>query len=436
MVGLGFFTRSVVTVGAACWLGGIALAQAPAPEPAPQPIAIDQAIREALDRNLNLIAERYSLPIADARMVTARLRPNPVVSIGGDHLDFLGTGFNDTNGAGPSEYSIRTDFLFERGGKRQQRMAVAEAGRSVAQLQVLNAVREVVFNVQRSFVDVLQAKADLALARENLKVFEEVVRINRGRVESGDVAGVELIRAQVAQLQFENAVRQVELRVRTSRAALQLLLGRRGDRVADATGEMRRDDASFQVDSLKVLAAAQRPDMLAQRQDRARSQAEVRLQLAQGKVDYVVGTEYRRQQGLAGKGNSLGVFLQTNLPIFNRNQGEIARAEQEQQQVEARIRALEAFIDNEVEVAFLQYQNARTSLRRIEDSLLVRARDVRQITEYSYLRGEASFLEFLDAQRAYNETVQAYNEARGEFARSLYGIDAATGAATADGIRP
>jgi cobalt-zinc-cadmium efflux system outer membrane protein len=419
-------------------LAGAGLAQVP-----PQTsvsvdsLTVDQAIGEALEKNLDLMAERYNLPIAEAAIVTASLRPNPVVSIGGDHLDVLGTGFNEVNAAGPPEYSVRTDFLFERGGKRQQRIAVAQAARSMAQLQLLNAMREVVLHVQNAVVDVLQAKADLSLAHENLKAFEEIVRVNSSRVKSGDLAEVELIRSQVAQLQFENTVRQAELRVQTTRAALQLLIGRRrGDRSVDAVGELRREDAPLSMEALRERALAQRPDILAIRQDQARSQADVRLQLAQGKIDYTVGTEYRRQQGLAGKGNSLGIFFQTNIPIFNRNQGEIARARQEQMQVEAKIRALEATIDNEVYTAFLQYQNARTTLGRIEESLLTKARDVRQVTEYSYRRGEASLLEFLDAQRAYNETVQARNEARAEFARSLYAIDAAVGASTAAGVRP
>jgi cobalt-zinc-cadmium efflux system outer membrane protein len=129
----------------------------------------------------------------------------------------------------------------------------------------------------------------------------------------------------------------------------------------------------------------------------------------------------------------MGFFFSSNLPVFNRNQGEIARATQEQAQVEARVRALETTVQNDVQIAYLQYNNALTTLSRVEGSLLQRATDVRQITEYSYRRGEANFLELLDAQRAYNETMQAYNEARGEFARSLYGIDAATGTAPAGG---
>jgi cobalt-zinc-cadmium efflux system outer membrane protein len=192
---------------------------------------------------------------------------------------------------------------------------------------------------------------------------------------------------------------------------------------------MRRDTVSVDLTALRQRAFSRRPDLLALRRDQIRSQAELRLQLAQGKVDYTIGSEYRRQQGASAYGNTMGFFFQSNLPVFNRNQGEIARATQEQSQVEAKMRALEATVQNDVQIAYLQFNNALTTLNRVEAGLLQRATDVRQITEYSYRRGEANFLEFLDAQRAYNETMQAYNEARGDFARSLYGIDAATGTA-------
>jgi outer membrane protein, heavy metal efflux system len=420
-----FFFVSFLLLG----FGSISPAQQPVPTPnGDERLTIEQAVAEAVDKNLDLIAERFNLPISEARLITARLRPNPVFTLGGDHLDLLGTGYNQQNGAGPPEYSLRTDFLFERGGKRQRRIDVAQAGKRVAELQLQNTIRGVVLDVQTAFVDVLRAKAELALAREIFSTFDEIVRINASRVKSGDLAEVELIRSQVAQLQFENTVRQAELQLQTARAQLQLLLGRRkGDRRVDAVGDMRREPVSLRLENLRAQAFTQRPDLLAQQQESARTQAELRLQLAQGKVDYSLGTEYRRQDGLAGRGNSLGLFFQTNIPLFNHNQGEIERARQEQLQAEARIRALEATIENELEVAYLRYRNSLNTLNRIEESLLTRASDVRQISHFSYRRGEATFLEFLDAQRAYTETMQAYNGARAEFARSLYGIDAATG---------
>ena len=182
-------------------------------------LTIDQGVAEALERNLGLLADRYNLTIADARIVTARLRPNPVLTLNADTLDLLGTGFNtQTNAGGPSNYGIRTDFLLERGGKRKARIAVAEDSRAVAQLQLLNTVRDIVLDVQNSFVDLQSAKDSLRLSQENLQTLHDIVDINEKRVKNGDLAEVELLRAQVAELQFENSVRQAELRVKTAKA--------------------------------------------------------------------------------------------------------------------------------------------------------------------------------------------------------------------------
>src|SRR5262245_12229806 len=107
----------------------------------PEQITIEQAVQEALDKNLGLLAERYNLSIAEARIVTARLRPNPVFSFGADYQDWLGAGFTPSKAIGPAEVNFRTDFVLERGGKRQRRIEVAENSRAVAQLQLLDATR-------------------------------------------------------------------------------------------------------------------------------------------------------------------------------------------------------------------------------------------------------------------------------------------------------
>jgi cobalt-zinc-cadmium efflux system outer membrane protein len=398
---------------AALWFASRCAAQ---PVAQPDRLTIDQAVSEAMEKNLALLAERYNLTIADAKIVTARLRPNPVLTLDADTLDLLGTGFN-----------TRTYYRLERGGKRPARIAVAEGNRAVAQLQLLNTVRGVVLDVQNAFVDLQAAKDSLRLARENLQTLHNVVDINEKRVKNGDLAEVELLRAQVAELQFENSVRQAELKVKTATAKLQVLLGRtRNAKPFDIAGGLRREPGSRNREALLDQARHMRPDLLALQRDQARSQAEIRNQLALGKVDYTIGSEYRRQ-GKTAHANTLGFFFATNLPIFNRNQGEIERARQEQRQIQARIRAIQAVVENDVEIAYQQYATAGATLEKVERTMLGKARDVRSITEYSYRRGDAKFVEFLDAQRAYNDTMQAYNDARADFARSLYGIDAAVG---------
>lgn len=395
----------------------------------PQPLTIDAAVREALDHNLSLLAERYNLSVADARIVQARLRPNPVLSAGVDYQDLLGRGFTAINSAGPPEINVRTDFLLEGGHKRERRIETAEAVRTVAQLNLLNSMRQIAFDVQSAFVDMLLAKESLALAQENLGALRGIVAVNGERVRTGDLAAVELSRSQVAELQLENAVRQSALRLRTASNRLQTLLGRPTlfDGF-DVAGTLRRDTPPVVLEEVRAQAMKLRPDLEALRRDQARSQSEVRLQLAQGKIDYTLGAMYHHQYGYSN-GRAFGFFLSMPLPVFNRNQGEIERARMEQRQIEARIRALESAVATEVHNAYQQYDTARSLLENIERSMLEKARDVRSTTEYSYRHGEASLVEFLDAQRAFNDTMQGYNEARAEYARSLFLLDSISGKA-------
>jgi cobalt-zinc-cadmium efflux system outer membrane protein len=394
-------------------------------------VSIDEAVKEAVDNNLGLLAERFNVSVADARIQTARLRPNPVLSMGLDYQDVLGTGFSADNGAGPKDANARVDWVLERGWKREYRIETARYARAVAESQLLNTTRLLVMDVQSAFVDVLQAKESLALARQNRQSFERIVEINTARVQAGDLAKVELVRTRVAALQFQNAVRQAESRVRVASNKLQTLMGRPGFSPAfEAAGDLRRDLPLDTEEALERQALEMRPDVTALKRDEARSAADVRLQIAEGKSDYTVGTMYHRQYA-TGRGNSMGFFVSAPLPVFNRNQGEIERARREREQIRMRIRSAEAQVRSEVRNAWMQYAAAREQLEAIEKNMLQEAREVRDTMDYSYRRGEASFLELLDAQRAYNDTVQGYNEARAEYARSLYEIDSATGKAVA-----
>ena len=400
----------------------VAAAQTPPPV-----ITLEQAIQEAVASNLDLAAARYSITVAEARQITAGLRPNPVMTASGDHLDLLGTGYNSINNGGPNEYSLRTDFILERGGKRTARLELAAAERSAAVLGFQDATRRLIFDVESAFVDVQLAKETLALAQDNLRSLNGIVAVNTERVRTGDLAGVELERSRVAAMQYETAVRLAELQLRQARNRLQLLLGRRDyAEDFDVTGPIRRDDQRLELEGVRSRAQTQRPDLLVVRQTQARNQADLRLQLAQGKIDYTTGVEYRRQQAPSGMGNSLGVFFSAPLPVFNRNQGEIARAQREVAQAGAQIRALEARVNSEATGAWQQYSTSRGLLDDIEQKMVAKAREVRQTTEYSYRRGEATLVEFLDAQRAFNDVMQSYNEARANYARSLYLLDSVT----------
>lgn len=397
----------------------------------PSPMTLDEVLNEALSRNLRLLAERFNISAGEARILQARLKPNPILNLNANYLDWLGAGLDpQMSPAGPTEFSVAVDYIIERGRKRQERVAVAEAAKAVAQVELLNSTRTLVLDVQNAFTDVLLAKENLALTQASVDAFNGIVSINRTRVEAGDLARVELVRSEVAALQFRNQLRQAELRLRIARNRLQQLMGRTVFRPDfDVVGEMRREPMLSDKTEILTAALAARPDLEALKRDQARTQADIRLQLAQGKVDLVVTGAYNHQVTTMGfrPGNTVGFQLLVPLPIYNRNQGEIERARQEQAQAEARVRSLSQEIAAEVENAYEQYTTAKTLLETIEAEMLAQSRRVRDVIEFSYRRGEATFVELLDAQRTLNETIQGFNEARAEYAKSLFLIDSIAG---------
>lgn len=392
-------------------------------------ITVEQAVQEALEKNLGILAERFNLTVAEARIYTARLRPNPVLTVSGA---FPGPSIYDA-GISQRDGVIRADFLLERGGKRSKRIGMADRAKGVVQLQLMDATRGLILDVQNACVEVLAVKSSLMLARENLKNFESLVDINSVRVKAGDLAKVELVRSQIAALQFKNAVIQGGMHLSQSLTRLQNLTGKiPAVPDFDVVGELRRDFPLLSLGELQNHALERRPDLLAIRKDLERSQADLQLQIAQSKVDFTLSPEYHRQQGAAGEassisGNMVALSFSSPLPFFNRNQGEIQRARQEGRQLEARVKARENDIRTEVESVFLQVQTASRLLESLERDMMAQAREVREIMDYSYRQGEASLVELLDAQRAFNDTMQSYNEASADFARNLYLLESVTG---------
>jgi cobalt-zinc-cadmium efflux system outer membrane protein len=385
-------------------------------------LTIDQAVDEAIQKNLALFAEQANLSVADAAIVTARLRPNPVLSGSAESLDVLGTGFDEANQAGPPQYAMRIDVPLERAHKREYRMEVADSAHRLAEAKVADVVRRLKLDVILASVDILEAKAKLQLAQDNLQTLERLVQLNERRLTSGAIAPLEVNRSRVAMLQYRGNARLAQLAVAEARLKLLPLLGRKPDEqpvdIDDRLG-VPPAEAAPDLAGLQSAAQSSRPDLQQLHHDQARTQADLRLQVAQGKVDYTVGAEYRREQGVNGRGNMLGLFVSVPLPVFNRNQGEILRATAEHEKANRSLTAVETDVAGEVASAYEEFNSARELLIEIERDLLKPTTEVREGTTYTYQAGASSLLDVLDGQRAYNDTMETYYSAQASYRRAL-----------------
>ena len=128
------------TIVSTLLLGSYLHAQSQVATPA---ITIDQAIQEAISKNLDLIAQRLNVGVAEAREITARLRPNPVLTVAGQTLNLLGATYSPDTPLGPNQLNIHTDVPMERGHKREERISLAREQKSLAELGVREAMRQV-----------------------------------------------------------------------------------------------------------------------------------------------------------------------------------------------------------------------------------------------------------------------------------------------------
>jgi cobalt-zinc-cadmium efflux system outer membrane protein len=403
-----------------------ALAQPAASPPAPVThLSMDDAVRLALDHNPSMAATRLDVDASKADEITARLRPNPSVSFDADGLALFSPRRITASFLGQDvSYSGALDYTFERGGKRQRRMTVAADATGVTAQNVLDAERQLRFATRQAFIDVLLAKAARDLANENLQSFSEVVDINRQRVQAGDLAEADFYRISLQELAFQQDVSAASVALVQARAVLRQLVGY--ESVADdfeVDGALAYTPVTATLDDLKRLALATRPDLAAA--DRAASLARDTAALERANRARDVGGELRYTH--TGPDNAIGVGVAIDLPIHDRNQGNIARADVAVRQAEATAAATRAAVITDVVEAYAALQTSRDVVELFQSGYLDQARQSLDISRYVYQQGSGTLLDFLDAERTYRDTQTGYLQALAAYMTAVQQINQAVG---------
>ena len=381
-------------------------------------LSLDEALALALERNPTVQAKAAELRSVRANEITAGLRPNPTMS-------FLVEQLRPGQAQQDGQYTVNVGQPIELGGKRLRRVDAARAATRVTAYQLEDVRRLTVLQVRAAFAAALVAREQLALAEDNLKALDETERLQRLRVDRGDLSELELLRIQVQRFTFERDAADARQALDVARITLRSTAAPTA--IAEdfeVTGELALPDVVLDPDRLRRLAVAHRPDLRAAVADRERAQADHRLARANAWWDITPQLEYQR----IGPDNTIGFGLSFPLRIFDRNQGEIERTRAEIARVEAARRATEqqllAGLDVDLRTALTQ----RERVQALREVYLPKARRTREVVEYAYRRGGQSLLDFLDAQRSYRETALAHLQAMGAYLAAIYQLEADVGA--------
>lgn len=429
----GIFFAAVLLVLPAFAAGQQSAAPAPATAPprasSPQSsaarISLDDAIRMALQHNHALLALRWTIQESLAGEITANLRPNPTLGLDGQFLPiFQPNKFSADYLDQQAQFDAGLGYLFERGQKRQRRLRAAQDQTSVVRYQVSDSERQLVFNVGQQFVDVLLAESTLEFAQQNLDSFQKTVDISNERFRVGDVSESDFLKIKLQLLQFQTDVSAARLAKLQSLAALRQLLGFESvPNDYDVQGTLDYQPVHAGLNDLKSVAAINRPDLRAAQQGVTAAESQLALQQANSKPDITGTFNYSHVGGT----NTGAFFFNMPIPIFNRNQGEIARARYAITQAREQASETTQQVSTDVVQA---YENLLTNdqiIQLYQGGYVEQAKKSRDISEYAYRKGAVSLLDFLDSERTYRANQLAYRQALASYMLALEQMRQAVG---------
>jgi len=372
-------------------------------------LTLEQAIELAIQRNHSLLATRTSIQQNLAQEVTANLRPNPTFFTDWEYLPLYKPNVGILDYLHDStEGDVGMSYLFERGEKRQHRLEAAQDTTAVTRAQVSDSERGLAFQVGQLFINVQLAESTLDLAQQDLKSFQETVNISARQYKIGALAENDFLKIKLQLVQFQTDVEQAVLSKEQALSDLRQQLGYESVPADyDVRGSFDYQPLDVKLEDLQSKALQNRPDLRAAALGVKASNSQYTLAKANGKQDYTVSGNYSHVNGLS----ALTLSFSIPMPIFDRNQGEIARTRYAINQAKEQQSAATGQVLTDVKDAYEGMRSNDRLIKIYRSGVLEDNKRSRDISEYSYRRGATALLDFLDAERSYRAMELAYRQA-------------------------
>ena len=388
-------------------------------------ITFDQAIEMALQQNHSLLATRTTIQQSQAQEVTANLRPNPTFFGTWAYLPLTRpeggwtTYLNDL-----TEFDAGLTYTIERGKKRQRRLQAAKDTTTLTRSQVLDNERTLTFAVAQLFINAQLAGSMLDLAQQNLGSFQKTVDVSQAQFRAGGTSENDYQKIRLQLLQFETDLHQAQLTKVQALSDLRQQLGYESVPADyDVTGPFEYQSLKVDLNQLQGIALLNRPDLQAAQQGVTVATSQYELARAYGKQDLSVGGNYSH----VNAGNHITFLVSIPLPVFDRNQGEIARAQIAVTQARQQEAAARGQVLTDVKDAYEAVQTSDRLIQIFRATYLDVSQRSREISEYAYRRGATPLLDFLDAERNYRATQLAYRQTLATYLTALEQLREAVG---------
>jgi cobalt-zinc-cadmium efflux system outer membrane protein len=410
-------------------LVAVLLLFAPALVAGQQSLTWDQVKAKFEASNPALKADALSVDEMKAAEITAFLRPNPQFTFATD-----GTQIAPSNGVWQpltgTQYQSSLSYLHERERKRELRQQSAREGTIIAASQHRDLMRTLEFTLRSAFVQTLQAKAVLDLAKADIEYYDKIIEISRSRFKDGDLAQIDLDRIELLRVQYEAEIQTAIVNLRTAKIQLlQLLDDRTPVEQFDVSGPFDFSADLKPMEDFRQIALDERPDLRAALQAIQQAQTNHKLALANGSTDPTLSAWYTFNPSFQNPNDQQTLGLSVNIPlrIFDRNQGEKQRTQIDIGRNQQLTEAARAQVFSDVDSAYVQVESNLALLKPYKAQYKDQATRVRDTVTYSYQHGGSSLMDFLNAQSDYRVVQLAYLQLIGSYLTAAGQLNLAVG---------
>lgn len=398
----------------------LALARVDGPAAAQEALSLERCIALALERHPLIAASSERHQAALARVRQARAFPVPGLYFNSD----LQPRFGDFINSG--EAYLGVNQLLEFPQKRAVRRQIAEQESREIETEIDLVRLEVIFQVRQAFYEVLLAQEQLAYARQDQELAEDYLKMAELKLAAGDVAAVEVLRAQVETLSAANAVRSAVRELTLAKGRLNYHLARSREAPVEIVGRLEMPFAELALADLQAEALRLRPELRRLRLSREKEE----LVQARARWSNLPDLDFNvSRHRLEGMPTTWSFTLAAPLPFLlqQRQRAEIAESAAMARALERETEQARRTILLEVEQAYTQAQAAREQILHYQQEILPRAREVLEMLMFSYQEGEIGGIELIEARRTLNASRRAFADALFEYALALATLEKAVG---------
>lgn len=366
----------------------------------------------------------YNTGIANSEVITAGLRPNPILNNQTLQLARSGNLAADTRFYQPQNRQVWWQLTkpFPLNNQRKYKLEVARKTVTVAEQSYLDAERNMLLDAGNKWLDVWYNKVTLDLYEKAKLNMDSLVRIQQVRLKNEVISSSEFTRTELLLAQYTLQLKSVEQSYWNELQNLKLLTGVADNFNIDEQDPVVEPGLSWEIDSLILLSVADRPDLQVAKSSIDAAQSNIRLQQKLAMPVPELGAIWNPQNTVP----YLGLFATVELPFFNRNQGEIRKSKIVLQQSEQSLSTLQQQIQTDVRNTFNSYLVNKEAMSQYS-SILKKSESVLQSVKYAYTRGGTTIIDFLDAQRNWYDTRKMYYEALYNYRKSYLQLLYTTG---------